>query len=132
MRRPDDPEVAGWLAKAQSDLRMCELAVGADNPMWDQACFHAQQCAEKVLKALLVACEMEVPRSHDLIFLLGRLRAAYPGIDALEEAAALLTQHGVAPRYPGYLASETEEDALMATENARALRDFVLREFGAA
>jgi HEPN domain-containing protein len=61
MRRPDDIEVAAWLAKAQADLRMCELAARADTPMWDQACFHAQQCAEKSLKALLVACEIVLP-----------------------------------------------------------------------
>lgn len=101
MRRPDDAEVAAWLAKARADLRMCELASGANTPMWDQACFHAQQCAEKSLKALLVASDLEVPRSHDLVFLLGRLSARCPGIDALDDAAALLTQHGVAPRYPG-------------------------------
>lgn len=132
MRRPDDTEVAAWLAKAHADLRMCELAAGADTPMWDQACFHAHQCAEKSLKALLVACEIEPPRSHDLVFLIGRLRTPCPGIDALDEAAMLLTQHGVAPRYPGYLASETEDDALVASAHARAIRDFVFGQLGGA
>ena len=33
MRPPDDPEVAAWLAKAHVDLRMCDLATGADTPI---------------------------------------------------------------------------------------------------
>jgi HEPN domain-containing protein len=43
----------GDLATARRELRAC-LA-----PNFDAACFHAQQCAEKYLKALLQ--EMETP-----------------------------------------------------------------------
>jgi HEPN domain-containing protein len=129
MRPIDDAEVAAWLSKARADLKMSELAVGADTPMWDQACFHAQQCAEKSLKALLVASDLDVPRSHDLVFVLDRLRPNFPSIEALADAAALLTQHGVAPRYPSYLVFETEEDAQTAISHAEMIQVTVLAFF---
>ena len=104
MKRREDPEVSAWLAKAQADLKMSQLAADADTPMWDQAC-------------------------HDLVFLLDRLKSHSPAIEDLADAAAVLTQHGVAPRYPGYLVSETEDDARAAVAHARAIQAFVHGEF---
>ncbi|HET8626697.1 MAG TPA: HEPN domain-containing protein [Thermomicrobiales bacterium] len=46
--------VHGWLRKAISDLAAIELALGAGTAL-DAACFHAQQAAEKALKAYLIA-----------------------------------------------------------------------------
>jgi HEPN domain-containing protein len=101
MKPPDDPEVGAWVAKAESDLRMARLAVADDDPMWDQCCFHAQQAAEKALKALLVACHPDVPRTHDLVRLVELLAGDAPELPGLEAAAATLTHYGVASRYPG-------------------------------
>jgi HEPN domain-containing protein len=42
---------AGWLRKAASDMMAAEAAQNAGAP--DAACFHAQQAAEKYLKAFL-------------------------------------------------------------------------------
>lgn len=49
MSNPDDP--ASWVAKADSDL-LC-IANNLNHPQvpWDAVCFHAQQAAEKMLKA---------------------------------------------------------------------------------
>ena len=130
-RFTDDPAVSAERRDAPFRFGYAhDLAISADTPMWDQACFHAQQCAEKALKALFVAFDLEVPRSHDLVFLIGRLSTSCPSIDALDDAAALLTQHGVAPRHPGYLASETETDATTALAHARAIREFALKQLG--
>jgi HEPN domain-containing protein len=40
-----------WLAFAREDLRMAELALAEG--IFNQACFHAQQCVEKVIKGWL-------------------------------------------------------------------------------
>ena len=40
-----------WLAFVDEDLQMAELALGSS--LWNQVCFHAHQCAEKSLKALM-------------------------------------------------------------------------------
>lgn len=53
-----DPVIAlirEWLAKADNDLKTAAhtLMLGADSPT-DTVCFHAQQCVEKPIKALLI------------------------------------------------------------------------------
>ena len=121
MRPPDDPEVAAWLGKVRSDLRMAEFAVETDDPMWDQACYHAQQAAEKSLKGLMVAVDLEVPRTHVLTGLVAALMGPVPGAKDLLEHAAVLSAYGVAPRYPSFLAQETEDHAREALRCAHAV-----------
>ena len=45
-------EPALWLRLADEDLAMAQLAL--DQGIYRQTCFHAQQAAEKALKALLL------------------------------------------------------------------------------
>jgi HEPN domain-containing protein/predicted nucleotidyltransferase len=56
-----------WLEKADNDLKnaMHTLKLGRDCPT-DTACFHAQQCLEKHLKALLVFQATPFGKTHDL------------------------------------------------------------------
>lgn len=119
MKRRERPEVTAWLDKARSDLRMATLAVDDREKLWDQACFHAQQAAEKALKALLVARQLPVPRTHDLVHVIELLEPDLPAIAALSEDAALLEDHGVSPRYPTFRAPETRDDALDALRRAK-------------
>lgn len=62
--RPLD-EAMEWLAFSEEDLRMARLALGEgiDN----QVCFHAQQCVEKCLKALLARQGALVPRTRRIV-----------------------------------------------------------------
>ena len=53
-----------WLAFACDDLRMAELALG--EALYNQVCFHCQQCAEKAVKGLLVHQGFAPPRTHRL------------------------------------------------------------------
>lgn len=49
------PETREWVEKAEGDFRTARRELLApDSPNYDAACFHAQQCAEKYLKARLV------------------------------------------------------------------------------
>jgi HEPN domain-containing protein len=47
-----------WISKAEGDFASSgrELRARKD-PNYDSACFHAQQCAEKYLKAAYAACK---------------------------------------------------------------------------
>ncbi len=121
MKLRSDPEVSAWIDKAERDLRMAKLAMTDANPMPDQACFHAHQVVEKGLKALMVASGLEVPRSHNLIYLLGQLEALYPALLDHEQQASQLTAYGVSPRYPSWLAEETAEEASEAIDAAESL-----------
>ena len=60
-----------WLTFARQDLRMAELAMS--EAIYNQACFHAQQCAEKSVKGYLEHLGQTPPRTHlmaDLLFLM--------------------------------------------------------------
>lgn len=60
---PDSSPAAQWLIKAEHDLRNAEhtLTLTEDCP-FDTVAFHAQQCAEKALKGLLVKTPLSFPK----------------------------------------------------------------------
>ena len=65
------PITGEWIAKAEGDSATAQREPGAtDNPNYDAVCFHAQQCAEKYLKAFLQEANVSFPRTHDLVDLL--------------------------------------------------------------
>jgi HEPN domain-containing protein len=63
-----DSPVRQWLEFAASDLAAAQ-ALSSDG-LYRHACFHAQQCIEKSLKAFLIARTNTYPRIHDLVVLL--------------------------------------------------------------
>lgn len=62
---------AEWAEKAEADYWTAGRELRARmHPNWDAVCFHAQQCAEKYLKAFLQQQAIAPPRTHSLIELL--------------------------------------------------------------
>jgi len=47
------PETQEWIEKAEGDLKVARRETQTADPVYDAVCFHAQQCAEKYLKAVL-------------------------------------------------------------------------------
>src|SRR5690348_490459 len=93
---------SNWLAFAREDLRMAELAYG--DGIWNQVCFHAQQCVEKMLKALLADQGFPVPQVHRLSDLLSRLDTASSArLHAAEEDIRALDRFYIPTRYPDAL-----------------------------
>jgi len=73
------PITAEWIGKAEGDFATVEREARArKNPNYDGVCFHAQQCAEKYLKALAVELDLPFLRTHDLVILLEQLLPVYP------------------------------------------------------
>ena len=65
------PITLEWIAKAEGDWNSAQREYRArQRPNYDAACFHAQQCAEKYLKARLEEAVIAFGRTHDLISLL--------------------------------------------------------------
>lgn len=93
--------VREWVAKAENDLLNAShtLKLGERCPT-DTVCFHAQQAAEKYLKALLTHRAIDFPRSHDLVALAARLRNG-PQLALSRDELAWLTRFAIATRYPG-------------------------------
>jgi HEPN domain-containing protein len=95
---PDDP--ATWIEYGREDLEMARRALQPPRTMPRSACFHAQQSAEKFLKAFLAWRRIAFPRTHDLEFLLGLCRAQDAAFAELAAACELLNEYGVPVRYP--------------------------------
>ena len=99
-----------WMDHARSDLRLARLAAADALVRREQACFHAQQAAEKAIKAVLLFKKAAFPLTHDIEQLLEiavKIGASPP--DEVQEAS-LLTPYAVETRYPGSWAEVTEAD----------------------
>lgn len=120
-----------WVAKAGHD-RLCiaNNLRSADVP-WDTVCFHAQQYAEKVLKAWLVAHGCEVRRTHDLVALLSACVAGDPSLAHLEEDCRRLNAYAAEVRYPEELAEPGREEGLDAVSVADRIGAVVLARLSA-
>lgn len=90
------------MAKAEGDFTTAGREIGAvESPNYDAACFHAQQCAEKYLKARLVEAGIEFSKPHDLGALLDLLVPVEMIWESLRFELDSLTDRAVEVRYPG-------------------------------
>jgi HEPN domain-containing protein len=123
---PPDPQIVHqWVRLAGHDLREAERALAeSEDPAYEISCFHAQQAAEKFLKALLAANNVPIPNTHDLVRLASQLPVK-SGISVSTEDLAHLTPFAVNSRYPGVDVPETREDAKFALDIACKVRDAV-------
>jgi HEPN domain-containing protein len=118
------PETAEWVEKAEGDFRTARREKNtAEYPNYDAACFHAQQCAEKYLKARLVEAGKDFPKTHDLSAILNLVLPLEPSWESLREDLEHLTDLGVEVRYPGTTADL--EDANEAMRTAQHVRQIV-------
>jgi HEPN domain-containing protein len=121
--------VSEWIEKAQGDYLTATREAAADPPNYDAACFHAQQCIEKLLKAALMAEGQVPPRTHDLTVLSGLLRSVRAEWDWPVNQLRLLSRSAVIFRYPGESAGAEEADAaLMVASTMRSRLLAFLRE----
>ena len=116
------PTTAEWVAKAEDDFAMVERESQVEaNPSYDGICFHAEQCAEKYLKAWLCEAGIDFPKMHDLVVLLEMALDAEPEWETHRPDLAFLTDLANNIRYPSYTASEAEARA--AHERCRRVRE---------
>ena len=119
---PESPYTA-WLAKAANDYLAIQNNINAADVPWDVVCFHAQQCAEKILKAYLVLDGRSPQRTHDLNAVLMQCADITPGLADMEDDCLNLTTLAIGPRYsdPFYDPQEEEaREAIAALERIRA------------
>lgn len=120
MRSPTDAQA--WVDKAEEDYKIAQLSLRRKQPLTYGATYHAQQCGEKYLKALLVDRGLIPPRTHDLVALSNQ--CLYAGVIVPVSTAALqrLSDYAIQSRYPGD--DPTIEEATDALGIAKALRKF--------
>jgi HEPN domain-containing protein len=98
-----------WVAKAEEDFVVAAaLSRPRKKPVWASVCFHAQQWAEKYLKARWNEASIQFPRTHDLEQLLNQVVALEPFWAAFRPALKRLSNAAVLPRYPGTVVTKTE------------------------
>jgi HEPN domain-containing protein len=118
---------SAWVAKAENDFLNIRNNLQATAVPWDTICFHSQQAAEKLLKAILVLHGIAPPRTHDLVALLTRCVELDRGLAILEEDCRKLTVYAVGSRYPDDLFDPTKEEALEMVAAANRVRCRVLK-----
>lgn len=111
-----------WLRRARSDLSLARQPKPPE-VVWEDLCFHAQQAAEKAIKAALVVQRVDFPKTHQIRTLLALLRGAGHAFPEDILAADDLSDYATVARYPGNLQPVTEADR----RDAVALAEAVLR-----
>ncbi len=86
-------DVQAWLRKADLDLRAAAHALSAPEAAFSaDAVFHAQQAAEKALKAFLAWHDVPFGKTHDLEKLGRHCRALDRTLEAVVNPAVPLTE----------------------------------------
>lgn len=124
----DATDPLAWLARAEEDYTLAQLALRRKPPLTYGVVFHAQQCAEKYLKALLVAREQPFPKTHDLAALSDLCQRGQVIVPVAQDALQRLTAYAVQVRYPGE--DPFPDEARQALETARAVRRFARQTLG--
>ncbi len=114
-----------WIQKAEEDY----LAVNKLKPemkLLSVICFHAQQCVEKYMKAILQENNIEFEKIHDLNILLKDCVKFLPNLQEYRKELTMLSTYAVDIRYPGYEVSKDEaEECIKIMEKIRK----IIREY---
>jgi HEPN domain-containing protein len=123
MKTHEDLARGLWL-KGKSDLANAQMCLDAGLAL-DTACFHAQQAAEKCLKAHLTLNRMDFPYMHNLAALVEMCKSRDDSFEAIMKPAQLLTPYAVEARYDDdfWPDQETTREAVL---QAKVMLDFIL------
>ena len=117
-----------WLIRAEHDLRVARYLLTMPNPPPESIGFHAQQCAEKALKAYLVFHHITFERRHDLNYLIDLCAPLEPGIEQFRAPADELTPYAVEFRYPDTLPPVPLESVRTTVDTAEHIYAFVAEQ----
>ena len=123
------PLTLEWVDKAEGDFATAGRELRArKSPNYDAACFHAQQMAEKYLKAFLQENDQPVPKTHSLIDLLALVIQVDTSFYLIRPDLERLDRFAVRFRYPGETADRYE--AKGAFQSALVVRQFTRPKLG--
>lgn len=123
------PATAEWMSKAEGDFLTPGRELRArKSPNYDAVCFHAQQCAEKYLKAVLQENERSIPKIHNLIELMLLCEETDSSFEMLRADLVTMERYSVRVRYPGKFAEKDEAQSAYAA--AGTTRKFIRQTLG--
>ena len=127
--RPPEQEirllVGEWIRKADLDFKTV-VRLSPEGEFRDIVGFHAQQAAEKYLKALLTRHQIEFPKTHVIRRLLILLEPVDPAMVKVLDDANWLSPFGAEIRYPGDRAEALPGVEVRARQLAQKVRDAVM------
>lgn len=111
-----------WISHAEEDLRLAQhgLKLKSSCP-YKLIAYHAQQCAEKYLKAYLVSHNIDFPYTHNISLLLELCADKADWTEKIKDAEEL-TPFAITTRYPGEYEDVTKENAMQAIKIAKAVK----------
>jgi len=125
-------EIENWFLKADNDLKTARDELAAEDPATDTVCFHAQQCAEKYVKAYLVYHNKEFRKTHNLAELIESCVEIDAGfVELLKLNVHELTIYATELRYPEYFYMPTTGEAEKAIAVDERVKEFVTEKLEA-
>lgn len=116
--------VSEWVTKGEEDWSSAQILLRDESPLVTPALFHLQQCAEKLLKALLIKKNIRFERRHDLSYLL-RL-ADESKLTCHTGILNRLNPFAVEIRYPGDLPQFSVNEAKKLLSDVGDFREVIL------
>lgn len=111
-----------WIKKAEEDYLVATRELKFEPSALYAVCFHAHQCIEKYMKAILQENEIEFEKIHDLEVLLQQCRDIIPELEKNREKIIKLSTYAVDVRYPGFDVSKEEANICVEImENIRKI-----------
>ena len=121
----NESDVKEWLRYADMDILSANHLNEIQYPKpLEIICYHCQQAAEKMLKALILAYDGELQKNHDLGLLVDELSEFVTFSEDILNAADSLTPYGVKIRYPQEL-NIKEYHVSKALSDMKTLYDFI-------
>ncbi len=121
----NESDVKEWIRFADMDVLSANHLNEIQYPKpLEIICYHCQQAAEKMLKALIIAHDGELQKTHDLGLLADILSEFVTFPENVLNSADELTPYGVKIRYPQEL-NIKESHVTKALSNMKAVYDFV-------
>jgi HEPN domain-containing protein len=122
-----------WLQYGDDDLLLARHGLTLQSSVpYRLIAYHAQQCAEKYLKAYLVFHSIDFPYTHNLSRLIELAQQARSWPEFILEAE-ILTPYAITARYPGEdepVSSDEANQAINIAEKTRGLVRHALAEEG--
>jgi HEPN domain-containing protein len=123
----DEGNPLAWIVRAEEDYLLARLALRRKKPLTYGACFHAQQCGEKYIKAILVSKSTIFPKTHDLLLLNDLCVKAGVMLPVDNKQLDTLSNYAVRVRYPGDKPEieESQEAVMIAGVRRHFVRKFL-------
>ncbi len=123
-------KVKQWLIYGDDDLRLasCAMSMESEGCPYRLIAYHAQQCAEKHLKAYLVYRGVDFPYTHNISRLLELCGEQAAWAARLRDAEEL-TPYAITTRYPGEDEEVSKAEATRAIKIAQEVRKQVRAAF---